>query len=139
MKRLFFFCIAILTFWSCSVDDNSVNGVEYNFEFIPIEDVVIPDSFVLGETYQIDVMYFRPTTCHTFHDFYYVADEEERTVAVINTVYENSGCETLEDVLVEKSFDFKAVYNQTYKFKFWQGEDEIGGDIYLTYEIPVVD
>ncbi len=139
MKRLFFICIAILTFWSCSVDDDSVNGVEYNFEFIPIEDVVIPDSFVLGATYQIDVTYFRPTTCHAFHDFYYVADEEERTVAVISVVYENSNCEPLEDELVEVSFDFKVVYDHTYVFKFWQGEDEAGEDIFLTYEIPVVE
>ncbi len=138
MKRLVFICIAILTFWSCNVDEDG-DVVDYNFEFIPIEDVVIPDSFALGEIYQIDVSYYRPTTCHAFHDFYYVADEEERTVAVINIVYDHSDCQPLEDELVEVSFDFKAVYSQIYEFKFWQGENETGENIYLTYQIPVID
>ncbi len=138
MKKLFFICITILTFWSCSVDDDS-NNVNYNFEFIPIEDVVIPEEFVLDSVYQIEVTYYRPSNCHSFHDFYYVAEENERTVAVINLVNDDSDCEPLEDELVEKSFDFKAVYDQTYIFKFWQGEEDNGEDIFLTYEIPVVD
>lgn len=139
MKRLFIICITILTSLSCSNDDDGINGVDYNFEFIPIEDVVIPEEFVLGNIYQIDVTYYRPSNCHAFHDFYYVPDEEERTVAVINIVYDHSGCEPIEDELVEVSFDFKAVYNQIYVFKFWQGEDENGEDIFLTYEIPVIE
>ena len=141
MKRLVFICLAILTltFWSCSLDDDSVGTVDYNFEFIPIEEVVIPDSFVFGETYEISVSYFRPTTCHAFHDFYFVAEDEERTVAVINIVYDNSDCEPLEDELVEAYFDFKVIYDQIYEFKFWQGEDETGEDIFLTFEIPVIE
>ena len=140
MKRLLFICIAILTFWSCSIDDDGgVGTVDYNFEFIPIEEVVIPDSFVFGETYEISVSYFRPSSCHTFHDFYFVAEEEVRTVAVINVVYDHSDCEPLEDELVEASFDFKVIYDQIYEFKFWQGEDETGEDIFLTFEIPVIE
>ena len=136
MKRIIFICITILTFLSCSIDDDSIS---YNFEFIPIEDVVIPEAFVLDSIYQIDVSYYRPTTCHGFHDFYYVAEENQRTVAVINIVYDGSNCDTLENQLVEKTFDFKVVYNHTYVFKFWQGEDENGEDVFLTYEIPVIE
>ncbi len=121
MKRLFFICITLLTLWSCSLDDNSID-----FEFIPIEDVVIPESFTLGEVYQIDVTYYRPTTCHAFHDLYYVAEENQRTVAVINIVYDNSNCQPLNDELIETSFNFNVVYDQTYVFKFWQGMDENG-------------
>lgn len=136
MKRFFFIYLTIITFLSCSVDDDSI---DYNFEFIPIEEVGIPESFNLGETYQIDLTYYRPTTCHAFHDFYYVANENQRTVAIINIVYDNSNCEPLEDELMEVSFDFKAIYNQTYMFKFWQGEDDNGDDIYLIYEVPVIE
>lgn len=136
MKRFFFIYLTIITFLSCSVDDDSI---DYNFEFIPIEEVGIPESFNLGETYQIDLTYYRPTTCHAFHDFYYVANENQRTVAIINIVYDNSNCEPLEDELMDVSFDFKAIYNQTYMFKFWQGEDDNGDDIYLIYEVPVIE
>ncbi len=138
MKKLFFICITILTLWSCSIDDDS-NNVNYKSEFIPIEDVVIPEEFVLDSVYQIEVTYYRPSNCHSFHDFYYVAEENERTVAVINIVYDVSDCEPLEDELVEKSFDFKAIYDQTYIFKFYQGEDEEGFDQYLIIEVPVVE
>jgi len=139
MKQLFFICITLLFFTSCSVDDsNDYNGIDYNFEFIPIESVEIPESFVFDSIHQIRITYFKPTNCHDFYDFYYLANDNERTVAVINVVYDNSNCEPLEEQLVEKSFDFKATYNQTYIFKFWQGEDENGEDIYLTYEVPTV-
>ena len=119
---------------SCNID-----GDNFNFEFIPIEEVTIPEEFVLGEIYQIEISYYRPSLCHHFHNFYYVEDINKRTVAVINILYDETNCATLENQLVEKTFDFKAVYNQTYVFKFWQGEDENGEDVFLTYEIPVVE
>lgn len=136
MKRLLFLCIILITVWSCSIDND---GTEYSFEFIPIEGVTIPEEFKLDSVYQIDVTYYRPTSCHGFHDFYYVAEGFERSVAVINIVYDNSSCEPLNDQLIEKSFNFHAIYDQTYVFKFWQGEDETGEDVYLTYEVPVVE
>lgn len=138
MKKLLFICIAILTFWSCSVDDDR-SDYNYYFEFLPIEEVVIPEAFELDSTYQIEVSYYRPSNCHTFHDFYYVAEENERTVAVINIADDYSDCEELEDELIDVSFNFIAVYDQTYVFKFWQGENEAGEDIYLTYEIPIAE
>jgi len=94
---------------------------------------------VQGETYDITVTYYRPSTCHIFHDFYYLKDGATRTIAVINAVNNSSNCEDAEDELVEVSFEFIAVYNQVYIFKFWQGEDENGNDVYLIYEVPIVD
>jgi hypothetical protein len=136
MKKLIFLCAIILSFWSCSVNDD--NGVNYSIEFLPVEEVVIPQEFKFDSIYQIDVSYYKPSTCYQFHDFYYVPENEVRTIAVINKVFENVSC-TQQMELVENSFDFKVKYNQTYVFKFWQGEDETGEDIYLTYEIPVVE
>ncbi len=137
MKKLFLLCFSLMLFLSCGVDDDSAPN--FDFEFIPIEEVNIAEEFVLGEIYQIGVTYYRPSTCHNFHDFYYVVDGNEITIAVINIVYDDSGCELLEDQLVEKAFDFHDFYNQAYIFKFWQGEDENGDDVYLIYEVPVVD
>jgi len=138
MKKLFLLCFTLLTFLSCSIDDVN-NDINYNFEFIAIEDVIIPSTFVQGETYDITVSYYRPSTCHAFHDFYYLKDGATRTIAVINAVNNSLNCEDIEDELVEVSFQFIAVYNQVYVFKFWQGEDENGNDVYLIYEVPIVD
>lgn len=137
MKQLFFLCILILSLASCSLGDDSTN--DYYTEILPIESVEIPTEFTLGETYEITVSYFRPSGCHLFSDFYYASELNQRTVAVINTVYPNQACETLEDELVEASFNFKVTSNGTYIFRFWQGEDENGNDLYYIVEVPVVD
>ena len=52
-------------------------------------------------------------------------------------MFDNATCETLENELVENTFNFKVTSNGSYIFKFWQGEDEAGEDQYLTIEIPV--
>ena len=119
---------------SCSVNDDSPN---YSFEILPVESVDIPDSFILGETYPITVSYYKPSNCHTFREFYYVKNNNERTVAPINYVFDKASCETLENELVEEAFNFVVTGNGSYVFKFWQGQDDDGEDQYLIIEVPV--
>ena len=57
-----------MMFLSCSLNDD--NRVNFDFDYVPIEEVSIPEEFVLGEIYQIEITYYRPSTCHDFHDFY---------------------------------------------------------------------
>ena len=66
MKRLVVFCLTLMLFASCSVDDDSTS---FSFEVLPVESVDIPDEFELGETYPITVSYLRPSTCHGFKEF----------------------------------------------------------------------
>ena len=139
MKKLaFLFLILIL---SCSVgDDDGDNGLDgITFEFLPIENVELPESFELHETYQIAVTYFRPSSCHSFNDFYFQSHENERTIAVINQVINSPSCEDFMDNLVEVSFNFVAKYPQTYVFKIWKGLDDNDNDLYHVVEIPVIE
>lgn len=136
MKKLIALSVVLLLFASCSLDDDSQN---YSFEILPVESVDIPDEFTLGETYPITVSYFKPSTCHSFKEFYYAKKNNERTVATINYVFENNTCETLTDELVEATFNFIVTSNGSYIFKFWQGEDGSGEDQYLTIEVPVTN
>lgn len=136
MKKFFVLCIITLLFASCSIDDD---GPNFSFEILPVESVVIPDTFTLGETYPITVSYFRPSTCHTFKEFYYLKENNERTVAPINYVFERNDCETLQDELVNETFNFIVTSNGSYIFKFWQGKDNEGNGQYLTIEVPVVN
>jgi hypothetical protein len=135
MKKLFLPSLFLILF-ACSLDDNSVN---YNLEILPIESVDIPDSFTLGETYPITVSYFKPSACHTFREFYYLKNNNERTVAVINYDYIDNNCTDLTDELVEATFNFIVTSNGSYIFKFWQGVDDNDVDQYLTIEVPVID
>ncbi len=136
MKKFFVLCFTALLFASCSVDDDNPN---FSFEILPVESVDIPNEFTLGETYPITVSYFRPTTCHTFKEFYYLKENNERTVAPINYVFERTNCEEMQQELVEAKFNFIVTSNGSYIFKFWQGEDTDGEDQFLEIEVPVVD
>ncbi|MBT8393239.1 MAG: hypothetical protein HKO81_04345 [Flavobacteriaceae bacterium] len=139
MKKLFFFVFILYSFWSCSLGDDTDS---FNYEFVPIENVTIADTLVLDAVHTVVYSYYRPTSCHGFHDLYYSAEDNERTVAVINAVYDNSDCEPLEensDNLIERTFNFKPLNTGTYVFKFWQGLDENDEDQYLVFEIPVED
>jgi len=124
-----------MLFASCSVDDDSTS---FSFEVLPVESVDIPDEFELGETYPITVSYLRPSTCHGFKEVYYLKENNERTVAPITYVFDNNDCETLEDNLVEATFNFIVTSNGSYIFKFWQGEDTDGETQYLIIEVPVI-
>ena len=136
MKRFIVLCLTLVLFSSCSIDDD---GTTYSFDVLPVESVDIPDEFTLGETYPITVSYLRPSTCHSFKEFYYLKENNERTVAPINYVFDRNDCETLENELVEATFNFIVTSNGSYIFKFWQGEDNEGEAQYLTIEVPVVD
>lgn len=137
MKHLFLLCLFVLSLTSCSIDDDGAG--EFYYEVLPVESVDIPEEFTLGETYEITVSYFRPSGCHVFNNFYYTSELNQRTVAVINTVYPNQNCETFENQLEEVSFNFRVISNGTYIFRFWQGEDDNGDDIYYIVEVPVVE
>lgn len=136
MKRFIVFGLSLFLLFSCDVGDD---GPDFNLELLPIESVEIPDEFELGEVYPITVRYFKPSTCHTFREFYYLKENNERTVAVINYEYLNNSCEELENELVEATFNFIVTSNGSYIFKFWQGENTDGENEYLTIEVPVID
>jgi hypothetical protein len=140
MKKLLFIGLIAMMFSSCSVDDSPL-GQDFHFEILPIEEVLLPESFTPGEFYQIDYSYYKPSTCYTFNELYYLAEGDYRTVAVINTVLDEANgliCEPLEDELEWRTMFFECKKNfGSYIFQFWQGQNENGEDQYLVMEVPV--
>ena len=136
MKHILVLYIAFIFFASCTSEDDFPN---FHFEILTVDSVDIPVEFELGKIYPITVSYLSPTPCHAFREFYYVKENNERTVAPITYVFEESDCETLEDSLLEATFNFKVTSNGSYIFNFWQGKDEAGEDQYLSIEVPVVE
>lgn len=136
MKRIISLLALVFLFNSCSPD----SGTNYSLELLPVESVEIPTEFTLGETYQMKMFYRIPTTCHSYNSIYYHKNLNERTVAVEALVYQQNNCQELtENNLYECSFDFLVTSNGSYVFKFWQGKDEQGNDLFLEYEIPVTN
>lgn len=136
MKKLFIFSVTLFAFLSCSTDSNYP---DFNFEILPIESVVIPAQFELGNVYPITVTYLKPSSCNVFKELYYKKDTNERTVAVIDYVFEKEDCITLENETVETTFNFIVNSNGTYIFKFWQGKNDQNKDQYLIVEVPVIN
>ena len=135
MKRILALVSVLLLFNACSLNDD--DGIKFHYELLPIESVVIPDSFEMGETYPITIKYFRPTTCHAFDGFYYDKNLNIRTVAVRNAVVQKDNCTELTNSLIEQTLNFYVTNNGSYIFKFWQGKNDAGEDVFLEYEIPV--
>ena len=136
MKKIYFLCLVIMAlFTSCSTE---TTGPDFYHEILPIESVTMPEEFVLGEVYEIYITYIKPSECHVFNNFYYLNETNQRTVAVINTVYTDQDCSFTSE-LVEVSFSFEANNSSPYVFKFWQGTDVNGNDTYYIVEVPVVD
>ncbi|WP_323787382.1 hypothetical protein [Psychroserpens sp.] len=137
MKKLFLLGFLICSALSCSVEGD--DSQEFFYETLPIESVDMPTEFQFGNTYQITMTYLRPTGCHLFNDFYYVSEGDQRTIAIITSVFPNQDCETFENEEVEATFNFRVNSVGPYVFRFWQGDDESGNDIYYIVEVPVVD
>lgn len=122
---------------SCSPDDDT----QYSFKLMPIESVDIPAEFTLGETYPITVHYTVPTSCYYFSSLYYDKDLNIRTIAIENAIAQRNNCQDLSaaDGANTYTFNFYVTSNGSYIFKFYQGKDDQGNDIFLEYEVPVTN
>jgi hypothetical protein len=134
MKRFLLISLSLILFHACSLDDNSV---DYSLELLPVESVDMPESFIRGEIYPITVTYFKPSSCYSFKEFYYLKENNENTIAVINYNYVNNNCIDLDDELVEATFNFEVTDNGNCIFKFWKGVNNHDEDLYLIMEVPV--
>ncbi|SMC38893.1 hypothetical protein [Cellulophaga tyrosinoxydans] len=140
MKKIIAFSLMLftaLTFLGCSLGDDQEN---FHFVALPITSVEMPDSFVLNETYQIKVKYLRTSDCEYFEGFDIVKEETTvRNVAAIGSKLSDSDdCQEIEQE-IETSFNFVVLYNQTYTFKYFTGNDESGEAQYLEIEVQVTE
>lgn len=114
-------------------------GPNYTFELRPVISVDLPSEFTLGETYEITMHYSRPTSCYLYNNIYYEKDLNVRTIAVENAIKESDNCVETPNDITTCSFNFQVTSNGSYIFKFWQGKDEQGNNLFLEYEIPVTN
>ncbi len=137
MKRLnLIFCaiVLFLTLGACSLDDD---GANFHYEPLQITNVELPESFDLNEVYNIKVKLLRPDDCTLIEGFDVTrGDLTTRNIVAIGAILDNKDCIALNQE-VEDSFRFEVLYNDTYLFRFYSGEDENGEPQYIDVEIPV--
>ena len=135
MKKIAFLLLIVLTSISCTKEPD---GPRVHLELMPISNVSIPDTLYAFENNEIDVQYNRPSTCYGFDGFYYEKLDLTRTIAVQNYVIEDQPCTTLTNETREETLIFHPTQIGNYTFKFWQGKDTNGNDIFLQLVRPVV-
>lgn len=138
MKRTFLVLCALLlslTFTSCDLGDDGPN-----FHFVPmrIESVELPESFELNETYEINVTYSIPDGC-TYFEGFDVIKEGVAIRKVVAVGAQRTDREVCTETVREEttSFNFVVLYDETYLFRFWQGENVEGEQQFLEVEVPV--
>jgi len=136
MKKYLLYLAAFVALSSCNIGDD--DGPSFYLEIMPIQSVDIASEFILGETHEISMTYTIPNDCYEFNDFIYQTNLNERTIAVVNTVYTNQDCMGSTEQ-VDVSIDFQVNSLETYVFRFYQGSDTQGQDQYYIVEVPVVE
>lgn len=139
MKKMLLIGFVSLLLASCVSDSDTIAN-DFRTEYVPIATVNMPEEFQLGQVYSIEYTYYRPTTCHTFLNLYYeVGDQGLRTIAITNRVYTggDATCESLIDEVITRTFNYSVDTAETHHFRFWQGKDDSGNDVYLEFEVPV--
>ena len=135
MKKILVFIgfLAMFAVSSCSLEDD----VALRFEPLKVTDVNFPPELQMLESYQIGVSYLRPSSCHYFEGFDYEnTGENETTVFLIASVLTDQPCQEL-NVELETSFEFKPESAGTYIFRFWQGKNADGQDVYYVFDVVV--
>ncbi len=128
------FAISIFTF-SC-LDDNDNENYVRNLKGIAIDSVKIPQDIMSVYTTQTIQTYTTyPTPCEGFYDYDYVIDGNYRYVTTI--AYQTEGNCSAQTYVGRNMFNFRPLNTGTFTFKFWNGTDSQGNDLYITKQIVV--
>ena len=129
------FLVAFLIF-GCSDDDN--NDHDYHLEYVNVISADLPDEFIYGLTYRINVTIELPNSCYYFYNQYdYFYEGTSRLIYPIGHVDDGVPC-TPNITETTFSIPVQVLQSAPYIFKFYQGEDENGQDVFLTIEVPVI-
>lgn len=135
MKKFLLLVLTIIPFIACSSDDDS--GIMQ--DLAPTLSANLPESFVFGHLYDIEITYERPSSCHSFLGLDVSPNENEITIGVVTAFNTNSrNCMSSGNLQATATIKFVAERDDFYIFRFWQGKNQAGEDEFLTVEVPVM-
>lgn len=137
MKHYLLLFLTVISLFACN-DDDDYNEHAYHLEYVSVKDHDVPDEFNYGETYLIDVTIELQNSCHFYYNQYeYIYEGTSRLIYPIVHIDDDVAC-TPNITETTFSIPVQALQNEPYIFKFYQGEDAEGEDIFLTVEVPVI-
>ena len=140
MKKIFFLIIVAFALNSCNKEEDSS---QVRYELLPIDYCRMPYYFQQGETYDLEMFFKKPTSCHFYKGIYFEKQGNTRVVAIQSAVVQTNSCVTYDyqnnTSLQPDSVKckFTATGTETYTFKFWTGKNAQGEDTYYDVEVPV--
>jgi len=134
-KYLLIMIVALsVTVLSCNDNDNDN---DYHLEYVSVISADLPDEFIYGHTYRINVTIELPNSCYFYYGQYdYFYEGSSRLIYPIAHV--DDGACTPNIIETTFSIPVQALQHEPYIFKFYQGEDADGQDVFLIIEVPVV-
>lgn len=123
--------IGIVT--SC-LDDEPITNVVYKYN--AIDSVQIDTIMPARQITQIKTYFTTQNGCQQFFDYDYTILGNERTVSVIISELQDQSC-TLGQQVHAPVLNFKPNTPGNYTFRFWNGVDENGQDLFIIREVEV--
>lgn len=120
MKKHVFLCISILIFYSC-LDDDSLNSPNIDFELLPIDEFVVPESFTFGQKDTIKLKYTLNSGCYFFDGIHRETQEDGSIILGIRAVIDldaNCSQATFQDTY---NYIINVDQIDDYIFKFYKG------------------
>ena len=137
MKKFIILFLAVFLIYGCNDDDDN-NYHDYYLEYVSVISADLPDEFIYGRTYRINVTIELPNSCYFYYNQYdYFYEGTSRLIYPIAHVDDGVPC-TPNIRETTFSIPVQALQYETYIFKFYQGEDADGQDMFLTIEVPVI-
>lgn len=144
MKKLLILAVCVFTFMSCELETDEPSLLP---ELAEVTAIDLPEFFVEGKSYNIEVTYVLPTACHiaqglsATREAVYGSGRRKIFVAgVAAKEYGAPECQKESDDL-EKTGSFRLIVDEDmpYTFFLWTGVDATGKDLYTEVEVPVGD
>lgn len=146
MKKIILLLLPVLLLSSCEVDDD---GPVIAYDYAEVIEADLPESFILGNVYEIEVTYFLPSACHMAAGIdvrrggLAGADRRKIYVAGVASYDANlANCDVEED---EEAMTKKGTFTVTidedepFTFYLWTGTTSNGQNQFTTVEVPVSD
>lgn len=146
MKKIALFFVATLFLTGCEIEDD---GPRIAYEYAEVIAADLPESFVRGNVYEIDVTYILPSACHMAAGIDVrrggIAGADRRKIYVAGvSSYDASltDCDVEEDeeaMTKEGTFAVTIDDTQPFTFYLWTGTNANGQNQYTTVEVPVTE
>jgi len=137
MKKFITLFLAVFLIYGCNDDDDN-NYHDYYLEYVSVISADLPDEFIYGRTYRINVTIELPNSCYYHYNQYdYFYEGTSRLIYPIAHVDDGVPC-TPNITETTFSIPVQALQLEPYIFKFYQGKDTDEQDIFLTIEVPVI-